>query len=155
MASTPTSGDIRISFMVHDLSHARAVRSAAHIHNLPVLLVSAPGAVRTGGAGWWRELMTQATKAAPQADAKNVLDCANEAGMALSAIRERVEAIALSAPEPALARVKNIAEQSGVRLQSIDWDDVFDLIGSNDPQADCENHLVKRSGSVANPRALG
>lgn len=75
--------------------------------------------------------------------------------MALAAIREGVEAIAISAPEPALESVRDIAEQSGIPLQSIDWDNVFDLLGSNDPQADCENHLVKRSGSVANPDALG
>jgi hypothetical protein len=155
MASPPSSADMRISFMVHELAHAFAVRSAAQIHGLPVLLISAPGAVRTGGAGWWRQLVAQATTATPHADAKSILDCGEETGMALAAIREGVEAIALSAPEPALESVRDIAEQSGVSLQSIDWDDVFDLLGSNDPQADCENHLVKRSGSVANPDALG
>ncbi|MDE0780759.1 MAG: hypothetical protein OSB67_08405 [Alphaproteobacteria bacterium] len=155
MTSTPSSADIRIGFMVHKLSHAIAVRSAAQIHNVPVLLVSAPGAVRTGGAGWWREMMAQATTTNPHADAKSILDCGDEPGMALAAIREDVEAIALSAPEPAFESVRSIAEQSGTRLQSIHWDDVFDLIGSNNPQADCENHLLRRSGNVANPGALG
>jgi len=122
---------------------------------MPVILVSAPGAVRSGGAGWWRALIAQADAAVSDVQASSVLDCADEPGMALAAIREGVEAIAIVAPEATYERLADIARQSGVAIRTIDWVAACDLAGSNDPQADCENHLRKRPAGVAKPAALG
>ena len=155
MVSVPAHTRTRVGFMVHELAHAVAVRAASQRHGIPVTLVSAPGAAGTGGAGWWRAIITQAQHVVPEADATSILDCADAPGMALAAIREGVKAIALSAPAATLSKVRDIGAQSGVTLQTVDWDNVYDLIGTNDPRAECENHLLKRSGSVANPRALG
>lgn len=151
---TPTA-DTSACFIIHELAHATAALEAARRHNTSVTLVSAPGAVRTGGAGWWRELITAARSDFPDAEMRSVLDCADEPGTALSAIRAGVEAIALSAPEDARARVAEIAEQASVALVSINWPDAVDLARANDPQAVCENRLAKQPASVANPDALG
>lgn len=142
-------------FMIHELHHAVAALKMSERMDIPVTLVSAPGAARSGGAGWWRALIAQARAAAPTARASSILDCADEAGMALAAIREGVEAIAISAPNPAFERLADIARQSGVEILPIPWDAACDLAGSNDPQADCENHLRKAPAGVAKPGALG
>jgi len=145
----------RETFIVHARAHVVVALEASRRHNVPVVLVSAPGAVRTGGAGWWREIIAQGRAAVPGTDSLSILDCADESGMALAAIREGVEAIALKAPAPTLERVKDIAEQSEVAILDIAWAGALDLGASNDPQADSENHLAKGIGAVANPRALG
>lgn len=147
--------DLPPQFIVHEYEHARAVLEAAVETNSAVVLVSARGAVRTGGAGWWRELISQLRGAVPNADVTSILDCADEPGMALAAIREGVEAIAIAASDDALARLSDIATQSDVAIRTIDWMRAHDLAGVNDPQAVCENLLREVSGGVANPDALG
>jgi hypothetical protein len=142
-------------FIVHDLDHAIAALETAQRRDTQVMLVSAPGAARTGGAGWWRELIAQAKAQTPGADMISVLDCADEAGMALAAIRAGVEAIAVTAGNETGDRIADIAGQAFVSLISIPWAEAVDLAGTNDPQAVCENHLASRAGGVANPGALG
>lgn len=144
------------SFIIHDLQHAITALKVAEQLDIPVILISAPGAARAGGAGWWRALIAQARAAVPAATATtSILDCADEPGTALAAIREGVEAIAISVPDPGFERLVDIAGQSGVAILPIAWDTACDLAGSNDPQGDCENHLGKLSAGVAKPRALG
>lgn len=139
---------------IHELAHAIAALEAARRHRQPVMLVSAPGAVRSGGAGWWRELIAQARAQVPDADAASVLDCADEPGMALAAIREGVEAVALDGDTDTLRRVGDIARQSGVALHAPAPADL-DLARSENPAGDCENLLETRARGVAKPRALG
>lgn len=155
MASSKDTDNTLVTFVVHELAHAHAVLETSVRLDIPVLLASAPGAVRTGGAGWWRELISQSRSRFADAQFSSVLDCADEPGMALAAIREGVEAISVTAPRQALQSLTDIANQSGVSILSLDRARAFDLAGSNDPQADCENHLRKRSDDVAKPRALG
>lgn len=144
-----------VCFVVHELAHATAALDAARRHHVPVMLTSAPGAARSGGAGWWRELIAQARSQAPNAEMTSVLDCADEAGMALAAIRAKVEGIAVKTPDETQRRIADIAEQASVSLISIPWADAVDLARVNDPQAACENHLAERARNVANPDALG
>jgi hypothetical protein len=146
---------LHIQFVIHEYAHARAVLEAAARTGVAVTLVSAPGAVRTGGAGWWRELVSHVRNTVPHADVTSILDCADEPGMALAAIREGVEAIAISAPDDTLIRLSDVAAQSDVTIRTIDWAQTHDLAGANDPQAMCENLLREMTGSVAKPDALG
>jgi len=145
---------IRPAIMIHELAHAVAALEAAQWHGAPVTLVSAPGAVRTGGAGWWRELIAQARAQVPDAVADSLLDCADEPGMALAAIREGVEAVTLTGNADTLRRIGDIARQSGVALRAPARADL-DLACSENPVADCENLLEIRARGVAKPRALG
>lgn len=143
------------TFIVHELRHAVAALNAARKADIPVIVRSAPGAVRTGGAGWWRALIAQARAAVPDARAESILDCAGEPGMALAAIREGVEGIAVSAPGTTGERLADIARQSGVAIAKADPATACDLAGSNDPQADCEIHIRTHAAGVAKPAALG
>lgn len=141
--------------IVHDFSHAVAALTAAQAQNRSITILSAMGAVRSAGAGWWRELVTQARASVPNQAAVWILDCGDESGMALAALREGVEAIALDAGEPIWSRVAQIAIQCDASVLRVDRTGALDLAGSNNPQRDCNLYLTNSPDGVAKPGVLG
>ena len=141
--------------VVHEFSHAVAALTAAQAHNRPITILSAMGAVRSAGAGWWRELVTQAGANVPDQAAEWILDCGDEPGMALAALREGVQAIALDAGEPIWSRVAQIAVQCDASVLRIDRAGALDLADSNNPQRDCYLYLSNTPDGVAKPGVLG
>jgi hypothetical protein len=127
--------------VVHGLAQARAALTAAKATDRPVIVASAAGAARAAGPGWWRELVEQASANVPGANATWVLDCADEPGSALAALREGVRCVALECPEPALGRVREIAAKHGGQLVAIARSGALDLALSEDPDADCAAFL--------------
>jgi hypothetical protein len=97
--------------IVSGLDDAVAVLRAAR--GAPVTLLSAPGAVLFAGCGWWREVVRQALAAVPDSDAADVLDCADAAGLAVSALLTGQRAIVLHEAAPGHAAVLAIANQRG------------------------------------------
>jgi len=141
--------------VVHELGHALAALTAAQAHQQPLVILSAPGAVRSAGAGWWRELVTQAGAGNPDQTAEWILDCGDEPGMALAALREGVTTIALDAGEPIWSRVAQIATQCDARVLRVDRTGALDLAGSNNPQRDCNLYLSNAPDGVAKPGVVG
>jgi hypothetical protein len=149
--------------VVHGLDQARAALAAAAAADRPVTLLSAPGAARSDGPGWWRELVRQGSESVPGANAAWVLDCADEAGSALAALREGVGCIALSCGEPARGRVCEIAAACGASVVEPDRARALDLASSRDPARACAAFLSDRPQArapggprdVAKPPALG
>lgn len=141
--------------IVHELDHAVAALGAAQALSCPLTILSATGAVRSGGAAWWRELMSQARAIEPEPEAEWILDCADEPGMALGALREGIAAICLDADPAIWSRVAQIAAQSGATLLRPERTGALDLAGSNNPQRDCKLYLSDPADAVANPDALG
>lgn len=141
--------------VVHELGHALAALTAARARNQPLLILSAAGAVRSAGAGWWRELVAQAREESPEQDVEWVLDCGDEPGMALAALREGVGTIALDADEPIWSRVAQIAAQCDASVIRVDRKGALDLIDSNNPQRDCNLYLSEAPDSVAKPGVVG
>jgi hypothetical protein len=141
--------------VIHEISHALAALTAAQAQNQPLLILSAPGAVRSAGAGWWRELVTQARDSIPDQSAEWVLDCGDEPGMALAALREGVGTIALEADEPTWSRVAQIAARCDASVLRVDRAGALDLADSNNPQRDCNLYLSNGPDSVAKPGVLG
>ncbi|MBS27730.1 MAG: hypothetical protein CL566_02220 [Alphaproteobacteria bacterium] len=145
----------RPRFVVHSYDQAVAALQAASSHDRAIEILSATGAARAAGAGWWRELVEQASAAVPGVDAVWILDCADEPGLALAALREGVEAVSLDGDGPAWQRVADIARQSGADLRRADHAGALDLARANNPQQECERHLGEAPDGVAKPRALG
>lgn len=141
--------------VVHEISHALAALTAARAQNQPLLILSAPGAVRSAGAGWWRELVAQAGDSVPDQSAEWVLDCGDEPGMALAALREGVGTIALEVDEPTWSRVAQIAARCDASLVRVSRSGALDLADSNNPQRDCNLYLSNGPDSVAKPGVLG
>lgn len=141
--------------VVHDFDQALAALRAADAAECKLTILSAPMAVRSAGAGWWRELVAQLTAEMPHQDADWILDCGDEPGMALAALREGIGSIALDADEPVWSRVAEIAAQAGARLVRIDREGALDLAGTNNPQRTCELYLSRDPRGVAKTGALG
>jgi len=82
----------------------------------PVRLCSAPFASASLGAAGFLAIITAARAAVPGVEAEAVLDCGDAPGHALGALRLGLKAVSLSAPPETLAKLADIAAQSGARI---------------------------------------
>ena len=80
------------------------------------MLLSAPDAGVSAGAGWWRALVEAARVAALDAGFSAILDCGDDAGAAQAAIRARVGAVIFTGRAEVAARLAAIAEEAGLGL---------------------------------------
>jgi acyl-CoA reductase-like NAD-dependent aldehyde dehydrogenase len=104
--------------IIHSLPHAVASLTAAAEAGRPVVLSSAPDAGIYAGPGWFREVLRAAQEAVPAAQFSSLLDCGDDAGAAMAAVRAGVEAIVFTGRADVAARLADIAAQSGGRLVS-------------------------------------
>jgi hypothetical protein len=131
----------RPQIVVYALADAHAALEAAAGQNMAITLVSPPGAAGFAGPGWFREVVAQARDAVPGVAFDSVLDCAGEAGLALAAIREGVEAICFDGPSDTRAKIDDIAAQAGCALVEIDYERALDLDQCTDAAAACRDWL--------------
>jgi len=128
--------------VVHSLEHALAAAEAAAALGVPVTLGSAAGAASYAGAGWFKALIEAAAAARPEAALGAVLDCADEAGTALGALRHGVRRVRYSGPDDAAERLAAIAASAGATLERRWPDRVLDLLDAPDPGAACRRFLA-------------
>ena len=102
--------------VVHSLAHATAALKAAARAGRPVVLISAPGAGGYVGPGWFRELVAAAREAVPEASFSSWLDCGDDIGAALAAVRSEIEGVVFTGRADVARRLADIARQHGVRL---------------------------------------
>jgi acyl-CoA reductase-like NAD-dependent aldehyde dehydrogenase len=102
--------------IVHSLAHATAALKAAGRAGRAVVLASAPGAGSYVGPGWFRELVAAAREAVPEAGFSSLLDCGDNRGAALAAIRSEVEGVVFTGRADVARRLADIASQHAVRL---------------------------------------
>lgn len=127
--------------VIHSLAHARAALVAATELDLPVTLTSAPGAAAYLGAPVFREMVAAAEREFPDADVTALLDCGDDAGLALNALRHGLKVIRLKAADPVLARVADIAGQLGATLDPTPDAPALDLLEAADPRQACRDWL--------------
>lgn len=126
------------SFVVHSLDQARAALAAAA--GRPVRLISPPGCPALHGIGWWQALIRRLRDENP-APFVTVLDCGDDGGWALAALRAGVESVAVTGDEPATATIKAVAEQRGAWGEARGEGGTLDLLGEIDPGAACREFL--------------
>jgi hypothetical protein len=102
--------------VVHSLAHATAALKAAARADRSVLLASAPGAGSYAGPGWFGALVADARQAVPDARFFALLDCGDDAGAALGAIRSEIEGVIFTGRVDVARRLYDIARQYGVRF---------------------------------------
>ena len=103
-------------FVVHSLAHAIAALRAATRAGRAVALASAPGAGSYVGPGWFRELVAAAREAVPEGSCSSLLDCGDDAGATLAALRSEVEGVVFTGRADVARRLGDIAAQHGVRF---------------------------------------
>jgi delta 1-pyrroline-5-carboxylate dehydrogenase len=95
---------------------AIAALSAAAEAGRTIVLASPAGAGIYAGPGWFREVIRAAREAVPNARFRALLDCGEDAGAAMAAIRARIEAIVFTGRADVSTRLDDIAAQAGAAL---------------------------------------
>ena len=106
----------KLAFVVRDLDQAKAALKAARERGLFVSLVSPPGWAAQMGPAVWRAMIAEAERAEPGALQDAVLDCGDDPGWALAALREGVKAVVLRAPAETRTKIADIAAQTGAKV---------------------------------------
>ncbi|WP_114394363.1 hypothetical protein [Oleisolibacter albus] len=101
---------------IRSLADGRAALAVARELGCPLVLVSDPGAAGFAGPGWWAALESALDTAADGHPLVALLDCADNPGHVLAAIRAGVRDIAFAGPADVGARLADIAAQAGSRL---------------------------------------
>jgi hypothetical protein len=104
--------------IVHSLTQAIAALTAAAAAGRPIVLGSAPDAAGYVGPAWFSALTTAAGRAVPEARFSALLDCGNNVGAALAAIRAEVDGIVFTGRHDVAGRLADIARQHGVRFET-------------------------------------
>lgn len=128
--------------VIHTIAHARAALAAAADVGRPVTLVSAPGAAAYLGAAVFREMVAAAAGETPGAAVTAMIDCGEDAGLALNALRHGLKAIRLRAGPTAMAAVADIAGQMGAFIDPDPEAPALDLLDRPDAQAACRTWLL-------------
>lgn len=80
------------------------------------MLASAPGAGSYVGPGWFREVIAAAREAVPGARFSALLDCGDDVGGTLAAIRSEIEGVVFTGRADVARRLADIARQHSVLL---------------------------------------
>jgi hypothetical protein len=113
--------------IIHSLFQATTVLTASARAGRPVVLVSAPDAGGYVGPGWFKALMAAARAAVPDARCFSLLDCGDNVGAALAAIRAEVEGVVFTGRPDAAHRLADVARQHGVSFETKRSSDALDL----------------------------
>ena len=113
--------------VVHSLPHAVAALTAAAEQTRTIVLASAPDAGIYAGPGWFGALLATAREAVPEAKATAFLDCGDDAGAAMGAIRAGIEGVVFTGRADVAARLADIAGQRGAMLLTARPEPVLDL----------------------------
>jgi len=132
----------RTAFIVYDRDHALAVATVSAEMGTPVRLYSPSHGAAALGADVFQAIVSEARDAFPEADLSAVLDCGDEPGTALGAIRHGIEAISLAAEPDVRHRVADIAAQSGTKIVGRATE-ALDMSGSTDPAGDIRTWISK------------
>jgi hypothetical protein len=91
------------------------------------VLASAPGAGSYAGPGWFGALAAAAREAVPGARFSALLDCGDDVGAALAALRSEIEGVVFTGRADVARRLADIARQHGVNFVTDRSEPVLDL----------------------------
>ncbi len=123
--------------IVHSLDHALAAAAIG----LPLTLRSAPGAAGYAGVGWFAALAAILAEKHPTVPATLILDCADEAGTAMGALRRGIGHIRFTGPPETAAKLAALGA-----ILDTDTRPALDLLGLADPEAACRRWLSGADG---------
>ncbi len=126
--------------VIHSLDHAKAALAAAAALNRPVTLASARGAGSQAGPAWFKAMIDQARASRPDVAVTAILDCGDEAGAVMAALRIGLRHLRFSGSEAVRAKLAAMGaifmpEAAAARL---------DLLGVKEPDAACRAFLERR-----------
>jgi len=126
----------------HSLADARAALAAASALHRPVTLASAHGAGGYAGPLWFKGVIEVAAAEFPEAAATYVLDCADEAGTVLLALRHGLKRVRFTGNAAARKRLEAIAAKLGAEIETGRQRAALDLREARDPEAALRAYLA-------------
>jgi hypothetical protein len=134
--------------VIHSLDHARSAAGAAQALALPLTLASAAGAGGYVGPPWFKSVIDSAAAEFPGVRLSAVLDCGEEAGTALAALRHGLRRVRFTGGAAAAARLADIAGQLGAVIERGELRPALDLLDCRDLEASCRAFLAGNAGAV-------
>ena len=128
--------------IVHSLDDARAALAVAVELKTAVTLASAHGAGGYAGPLWFKAMIAAATAEFPEAEVTAVLDCADEAGTVLQALRHGLKCVRFTGNAAALKRLRAIAGELGATIETVRAPAALDLREAPDPKAAARAYLA-------------
>ena len=111
---------------VHHLQQARAVLDQARLHGWDVMLITAPDMAAFAGTGFWHAVETALAQPV-------VIDCGDDAGLAMAALRQGSRELLFSGPEDVAAKLDSMAGQLGGRVHRDLGGEVIALLPEDEP----------------------
>jgi hypothetical protein len=121
--------------IVYSIPQARAAIDAAAGRSF--VLMSARDMAGFMGPLWFKALVEEAVAASSGANVTAALDCADEAGTTLGALRCGFKLVRFTGPEEQRARLNDIASQLGARVEGAVAAETLDLLDCKEPLATC------------------
>ncbi len=128
--------------IVHSLKEARAAVVAAAELGVPVTLASAPEAAGYLGALWFRELVAMAAAERPEAEVDAVLDCGDQPGHVMAALRQGLKRVRFTGPKSTATTLRALASQYDAEIMTGALR-AHDLLDQAEPEAACRRWLAQ------------
>jgi hypothetical protein len=132
------------AIIIHSQEHAQAALSAACDLDMEITLISPPGAAAYLGATVFRDMVARAAESQPDARYRAVLDCGDEPGLALGALRHGIKGVRINNGPELSEKLADIATQRGAFVYTEQGDEL-DLYGMNNPGDACRAWLKEPS----------
>jgi hypothetical protein len=148
-------GEARLTgkrIIVHSLDDARAALAAASALKTAVTLASAHGAGGYAGPLWFKAMIEAAAAEYPGAEMTAVLDCADEAGTVLQALRHGLKRVRFTGNAAALKRLRAIAGELGAAIETGRAPAALDLREVTDPAGAARTYLAEAPAGRAKRR---
>lgn len=106
-----------LSLIIHNASDALGAAEASQKVQCPVDLYSARDAAKSLGPEVFILIISAAKMAFPKAEITGILDCGQDAGTALTALRRGAQEISVDLPVATREKIEDIAAQSSARIR--------------------------------------
>ena len=128
--------------IVHSLKEARAAVAVAAELGVPVTLASAPEAAGYLGALWFRELVAMAAAERPEAEVDAVLDCGDQPGHVMAALRQGLKRVRFTGPKSTATTLRALAGRYDAEIVTGALR-AHDLMDQAEPEAACRRWLAR------------
>ena len=128
------------AIIAHSRDQALAAAAAAVALGRPLVLRSPPGAASSHGVGWFAALTALLRERHPALDLAFILDCGDEAGTAMAALRRGIDRVRFTGPAHVVERLAGIAAGTGAALDH-DARPPLDLARAVDAEEQCRRWL--------------
>ncbi len=136
---SPAGSGSRKEIIVHSLDHALAAFAAAEAAKVPLIVTSARGAAAQAGPAWFKAVIEAAMAVHPTVVATAILDCGDEPGAVMAALRLGLKQLRFNSSETLRAKLTAmgadfVAEPAATAQ--------LDLLDTREPEAACRAFLA-------------